>query len=147
MQRFFSPRCQAGMRNKILILFGLLTTGVLSCEKDVSPFSEQLHIGLNSCEQFTKDNQTLRLCFDTIVQESRCPINANCVWEGVAVARFTLHLNDRPHTLELATNNVLPGTTTDTTIQGYTIALKNLLPYPGGPTDETPSAQVLIERR
>ena len=128
-------------------LLALLTMSLLSCEKDIAPFSEQIRIGLNACEQRRESSETFRLCFNTIVQDSRCPINANCTWQGVAVARFTLHLKDGQHTLELATTEVMPNTTRDTTINGFTVTLKDLSPYPGGATDETPVAEVLIEHR
>jgi hypothetical protein len=132
------------MRNIFIPLIALLTAGLLSCKKDI-PASQEVHLRLNDCRYLTECNETIRLCFDTVLQDSRCPINANCVWQGVAVARFTLHLNDGSHTLELATNEVLPNTTRDTTIKGYTITFKNLSPYPGESNEETPAAGLLVE--
>jgi hypothetical protein len=134
------------MRKNFTILLFLLTAGILSCKKDI-PSSQEFQLRLEECRYLTECNEDIRLCFDAVVQDSRCPSNANCVWQGVAVARFTLHLKDGPHTLELATNEMMPNTTTDTTLNGYKITLKNLAPYPGESKDETPVAELRVEYR
>lgn len=126
-----------------IILLALLLP---ACKKDAAP-PEKLTVALEECAQKTEVQDDLQLCFDAIVQDSRCPINAICVWQGVAIARFTLRLNGQEHELELATNNELPGTRTDTTLQQYTFSLRNVQPYPGSDTGEKPYAEVDVKKR
>ncbi len=83
----------------------------------------------------------------TLLYKSRDARPTPVVWQGVAVARFTLHLKDGTLTLELTTNEVMPNITTDTTINGYAITLKNLSPFPGESNDAEPVAVLLIEHR
>jgi tRNA nucleotidyltransferase/poly(A) polymerase len=146
MQRFLFAVCQPGMENKFIKLGILLALALPACKKELAS-PERLTVKLEECVQRKSGNEALQLCFNTLVQDSRCPINASCVWEGVAIARFTLLLNGQEHQLELATNNVLPGTRTDTTIQQYHIAVKNVHPYPGEAAGEITYAEVDIEKR
>lgn len=146
MQRFLLPCCQPGMRYKTVPLFILLVLLLPACKKDLT-FSGLLTVNPEDCVQRKSGSESLSICLDAIVQDSRCPINANCVWQGVAVAQFTFSLNGKKHQLELATNNVMPGTRTDTIIQQYHISFKNLHPYPGEAAGENTYAEVAIEKR
>ncbi len=134
------------MRLKYITLFTLLITA-FSCNK-----SKQLNdnllsktgssiIALNQCKQQTTSG-TIRLCFDQLVSDSRCPRNARCIWQGVAVANFTFSVNNQPATFTLATNNSKPPYTSETTVQGYKIKLLNIFPYPG---DQASEVQAEVE--
>ena len=124
----------------------LLLLALPSCKKDASS-TKRLKVALEECAPKTKEVDDLRLCFDAVLEDSRCPVNADCVWQGVAIARFTLLLNGQEHQLELATNNEQPGTHTDTTLQQYTFSLRNLQPDPGTTATEKPFAEVDIKKR
>ena len=123
----------------------LLVLLLPACKKEAASLGN-VTVELEQCTRINEGQDKLQLCFDAIVQDSRCPINANCVWQGVAVVRFTLLLNGQEHQLELATNNELPGTRTDTTIQSYTFLLRNVQPYPGSAGGEKPNAEVEVKK-
>lgn len=70
------------------------------------------------------------LCFLEL-SDSRCPANVVCVWEGVAIAKFSFKTNTSQHLLTLATKKFPNLTSTDTTVAGYHIQLLDVTPYPG----------------
>lgn len=111
-----------------LLLLALL---LIACRKTTSSDQQLIKVGVKKCVQKTFGNERITICFDSVIQDSRCPINANCIWQGVAQAKFSAFIQNQKHVFTLSTNNVLPGTITDTTISNYTISFANLHPYPG----------------
>ena len=68
------------------------------------------------------------ICFESALNDSRCPEGVECFWEGNAQARFKfVKSNEIPIFFILDTH---PGFTTDTIVGGYKITLKTLSPYP-----------------
>ncbi len=67
------------------------------------------------------------LCFDSILNDSRCPDGAICVWEGNAKIRLKLSITGIGYQFVELNTNVLP---IDTTINHLNIALISLSPYP-----------------
>jgi hypothetical protein len=68
----------------------------------------------------------VRLRMDA-VSDSRCPINALCIWAGNGAVTFTLFVNGNPSILTL--NTTLGPKAISS--QGYKVTLLELLPYPG----------------
>lgn len=108
-------------------LIGFLISG---CVKE-QHFSYN-EVNVNSCEQEKIDNETVTLCLDSVLSDSRCPRYSSCVWQGVAQARFIFRVQNTQHKFILSTAN-LPGYRQDTIIAGYSIRFVDLLPYPGDP--------------
>lgn len=106
---------------------------------------ETLSVNLKECLQKTYGSDNISLCLDEVLNDSRCPINAVCIWQGVATAKFNMTINDKFYSFVLATSKIA-NTDTTITIQGYKITLLNLLPYPGGTSTEKPSAEVRITK-
>lgn len=67
------------------------------------------------------------LCFDSVLNDSRCPDGAVCVWEGNAEIRLKLSITGIGYQFVELNTNVLP---IDTTINHLNIALISLSPYP-----------------
>lgn len=68
------------------------------------------------------------VCFDTVLNESRCPEGSMCVWEGNAKIKLRVSINEiGEHSIELNTNQNFP---IDTTINHLNISLISLTPYP-----------------
>jgi hypothetical protein len=68
------------------------------------------------------------VCFDTVLNDSRCPEGGICVWEGNAKIKLRISLNGiGEHSIELNTNQSFP---IDTTINHINISLISLTPYP-----------------
>ena len=74
----------------------------------------------NECIEFGNKNY---VCFDSIVTDSRCPVDVVCVWAGEAVAGFRLNMSGKQYYIEMKLNS-------DTLIGDYTLEFENLLPYP-----------------
>lgn len=83
----------------------------------------------------TFDRARVRVAFDSLVSDSRCPKNTQCVWAGDAVPRLRVATHD-------ATLAVVLHTTLDPKrawLDGYEIALLDVTPYPG---TEPPNARL-----
>jgi hypothetical protein len=107
-----------------------------SCTKDtIKPanFVINKEIAIHDCTNFSANTIKYSICFDAVTNESRCPIDAICIWEGYATAQFTLTSGTTNHIFSLSTllsnkNIVLQN---DTTINGINMVLTSLAPYPG----------------
>lgn len=65
------------------------------------------------------------ICFDSVLTDSRCPVNVVCIWAGEAVVRFKLTRNNNSSIfIDLHTGTV------DTIVNGYKFSFIDLLPYP-----------------
>lgn len=71
-------------------------------------------------------DRTLRVVFDSVLEDSRCPTDVVCVWEGNAKVGLSWAVGStKPQSFVLNTHQ---GFTTDTVIMGYTISLDDLKP-------------------
>lgn len=88
--------------------------------------------------KFLKDFE-MNVTFNKITEDSRCPKNVKCVWEGVAVAEITLMgTYTRPMTINLSTlNNAAKGYQSSTEFNGYKITLESVTPYPSSSSKKT----------
>jgi len=109
-----------------VLLFALLTLS--ACREDpVCPL--QVGVGepftLRKGECATVD-RTLRVVFDSVLEDSRCPVDVECVWEGNAKVGLSWSVaGSKPQPFALNTHT---GFTTDTVIMGYTVRLDELNP-------------------
>jgi hypothetical protein len=79
-----------------------------------------LHVG----EQVTFGSEPLRLFFDEVVEDSRCPLQVTCVWEGNARLALRAQKGDSSALLDLNTR-LEPRAAT---VLGYEVALERLEP-------------------
>jgi hypothetical protein len=119
-----------------------------SCKKEKNSFfvlnqSFTLAQGAKAC----LSSENVCLTFEKVNNDSRCPLNAICIWEGVAEANFTLQINETNYPFTLHTLDKLQYQK-DTVIQGYIIKLEQLNPYPETkPIDQKDyRAQVIISK-
>lgn len=84
--------------------------------------------------------QNLELEFSDVLEDSRCPEKVECFWTGQARigVRVWGHGVDAPITVEFNTNPAPGQTKKSATVDGYTIELKSLEPYPQTPDDSIP---------
>ena len=88
----------------------------------------------------------LRIGFAAVRQDSRCPVNVVCVWEGVAtVAAWAEKGSKERHDLVLATTNKA-GYSTRAEYLGYEIELLELAPPRSGSTQESDYRLTLVVR-
>jgi hypothetical protein len=90
----------------------------------------------------------LTLEFTTVAEESRCPANAYCVWEGNARILLTLTHDRATTVVALNTSRQFP---TSATFEGYYVELRRLDPYPAGvgtgPLPQSYEATVFVDGR
>jgi hypothetical protein len=106
-----------------------------SCKKESDTDTVSVEVG--NCSELPLESEDYILCFDSVVEDSRCPANAVCVWQGVAKAKFRFTINNQEHPVTLSTSDLPPYYSNDTTVAGYHLKLTSLLPYPG--TAQTPA--------
>ena len=125
-----------------ILLFITLTAFVNSCSKSGNKFKEgTIELKLSDCENGNIAGDDLKLCFDKVVSDSRCPANAMCIWQGAATASFSFTKNSDTHRFNLSTITLKPNYTKDTVIAGYKIEFINLSPYPGAVAEPIPDNQ------
>ena len=112
-----------------LIFICLMFIFLFSCNKDVnknntSAFINTIELKVGECTA-SLDNSII--CFDSVLNDSRCPIGATCIWEGNAVIKVDLTKNGKKYGIIL---NTIPSFQTDTTIDNLNISLMELNPYP-----------------
>ncbi len=69
----------------------------------------------------------IRIRFDTVRSDSRCPSGAQCIWAGEAVVAVTLSRGETSAGRELT----IPGERSSTTFETVTVTFQGLQPYPG----------------
>ena len=131
------------MKLFLSILFFITLTGfVNSCSKSGAKFREgTVELKLSGCENGNIAGNDLKLCFDAVVNDSRCPANAVCIWQGAATASFSFTKNGNTHRFDLSTITMKPNYAKDTVIAGYKIEFINLSPYPGTGTGPISDSQ------
>jgi len=127
-----------------MVLFFLTT--FIACSKS-SQFHEPKTASLKSkdCADLYFPNETVKICFDSLLTDSRCPKNAVCIWEGYAAGKFTFTAKNQTSTFDLSATHDLSQTyTTDTIIAGYKIEFSDLAPYPDIMDPSTPGDKTAI---
>jgi hypothetical protein len=124
------------MRFLSFIIFNCLAAAVYTgCERDLEPRST---LPLNDTIEITNFETrynyeyNLSLRMDSVLNDSRCPTNVQCVWEGNAEIRFLFKVDSIQSDFVLNTHGGSPFNS-DTIIGGYSIKLLDLSPYPEDP--------------
>jgi hypothetical protein len=116
-----------------------------SCsKKDIQLKEGTIEIAVRRCGSGDIGGDTIRLCFDSLISDSRCPANAICVWAGSALAKFSLTKNGESTSFNLATLKY-GSYNKDTVIMGYKIEFVNLSPYPGTVSTPVPADRIKAE--
>lgn len=81
------------------------------------------------------DNGELQVAFDAVTEDSRCPADVQCVWEGNASIRLTLSFGNETEVAVLS-STLNPR---QAAFFGYTVAFRDLTPHPVSqqPTDRS----------
>ena len=126
---------------KKLILFFLLSSVVSmlsSCvaTNDAEPNTSFKLIDsaiLQFQDTFFNNEENFQITFDSVLEDSRCPVNAVCKWAGNAKIGFTIANEENKASFTLNTHSGrFPR---DTTLLGYKISLLDVMPQPH--TDST----------
>ena len=130
------------MRFICLIIFVFAVTHFIACKKDNFRTSSNGELKISNSESassnhiYYKDGpetsyngDDVRVSFDSLIEDSRCPNGVVCIWQGTAIAKFLFRVNKKQREITLSTFK-LPGYPSDTTLLGYKIEFVDLLPYP-----------------
>lgn len=111
----------------IIILTFLLITSVSGCRNELNQVSVDKNFDLNYKEAKYFADHSASITLDSVLNDSRCPKGVECVWSGNAQVRFIYSAGTLNSVFIL---NTLSNFRTDTIINGYTIKLVQLNPYP-----------------
>jgi hypothetical protein len=101
------------MKNIILLLFLMVSTMAFSQEKTV----EVPKIGVKIALGETVALNGVYLTFTEVLEDSRCPQNVECIWEGRVRVQLTINaLEDEPSLQELIIGKTRPGESENRTI-------------------------------
>ncbi len=119
----------------IVLLLAVLTLS--ACDEGTPsgptvPLNQQFVLGPG--EAAAVQNSSLRVRFDGVMGDSRCPADALCVLGGDAVVRITVLSGSSSRAYDLHTGDMRPVSHND-----VTIALVQLSPYPFSATPIQPN--------
>jgi hypothetical protein len=70
----------------------------------------------------------INVCLDSVIEDSRCPLGVVCNWQGTAIAKFSVTINDHQQRVTFSTFKLwFPS---DTILMEHKIEFIDLLPYP-----------------
>lgn len=139
------------MKN-IFFAFAAFALLLSACKKDKDPLlTDQFEAGDTVTIAFKKTAKLipdgLKITFTGITEDSRCPTDAMCIWEGRAVAGFQAEKKGTIRVFSL-TNNEKPETEPKQTINvfGRTVKLLGVTPYPvlGSSIDSTEYKVIIV---
>lgn len=117
---------------RLTLLFGCSFFLFGACQKKAAG-DGTLSVRMRDCAARSFDGETVRICYDSLLQDSRCPTYAVCVWAGVAQVKLTVRIGSGAYPVVLSTLKA-PGYVRDTIVRDYRITLEDVKPYPGDST-------------
>lgn len=92
---------------------------------------------LKGGQEATIKDENLRLRFDEVLEDSRCPTSVECFWTGQARIALLVEPNGRGETTLEFNTNPAPGQNNQTAqLDEYTITMRSLEPVPRTPDDK-----------
>ncbi len=102
----------------------------VGCKKE--SITNTYSINLGSCKNdIVSNSNNIKICYDSLLYDSRCPVNADCITNGTAAVKLTYTNNTTTVHFKLGNKNNFDGIANDTTINGTNIKLISVNPYPG----------------
>lgn len=123
------------MKPTSLIALVFLLTALLSCKKDAVQydFGKQGLVSFGTEGNWGPAGKNITVSWNKLIQESRCPIGAECFWEGIAEVSFKVEgIAADPVFISLGTLTVAPSgfSANEMDTLGYHFKLIALNPYP-----------------
>jgi len=105
-------------------------------EADPVEFALGQQFPLSGGQEATIAGENLRVRFTDVLEDSRCPTEVECFWTGQARIAAAVEPAGREATIVDFNTNLAPGQNVQSVdVDGYTIDLKSLEPYPHTPDD------------
>jgi hypothetical protein len=130
---------------RVWLVATVVALALLGCQHTTEARADDVEFRLNDAFALAGGQDAviagdgLRIRFDAVLEDSRCPAQVECVWTGQArIAVILQALEGPPKTVAFNTNPA-PGQNAQTaTVGGYVIRLLSLEPYPQTPQDAIP---------
>jgi len=109
----------------------LLTNCKTKAQNETTNSDGMVTIALN--KETKIPGSKIDLEFKQVSEDSRCPVDVTCVWEGIAIVNLKASNESETKNIQLATKDFEPkNTKKSTNFDGYKISLIDVKPYPGG---------------
>jgi hypothetical protein len=119
----------------LLLLMSNCKTQTSKAETSVVT-NNTITIGLG--KQVKIPNSKVSLQLQEVVDDSRCPVDVTCVWEGIAIVNIEGISGTQKTDFQVGTRDFLPKNVTKSfSFSGYRFTLTDLKPYPGGKEEPT----------
>ena len=120
------------MKTQILAIV-IASQIINSCSNSVNEPNENTLVlsdtlTLSYKQVYSNAENGLSIKFDSVLSDSRCPVDVICVWEGDAELKFTF--SDKDGKVEFILHTARNYFNTDTLLLGYQIELLDVYPYP-----------------
>lgn len=118
------------MKKRICCSLAILAIIALfaACTKANIESGKQKVVALHDCTQQSVDPY---ICFDSLLTDSRCPKDVECVWQGTALIKVTFSEMGNSHQFVMSLKDFPDmGYPSDTTINGHRIIFTDLKPHP-----------------
>src|SRR5687767_3708482 len=122
---------------RLSLLVVVLAAALVGCqpgqgtEENPAQFNLDEVFTLGGGQEATINGENLRLRFEAVLEDSRCPTQVNCVWTGQARIAVAAQVGEEePVTVEFNTNPAPDQNVQTAEVGGYTIELQGLEPYP-----------------
>lgn len=102
---------------------------------------DSLSIQIGDTVQFSNG---YKLSFNNLVEDSRCPANAMCIWQGRVIVELQAEKGGEILEFTLSTDPSYPEQIKAEAL-GYEITLINVLPYPGTTLEEVQPGDYFVE--
>jgi hypothetical protein len=114
---------------KMILVFAVLSLSIVSCsKKKVFQLDTPISLAMGESASCSNCPEKMSISFTNIMEDSRCPIGTNCIWEGKAVVRLAVNMG-KTQTIELMVKgNAKQGNTKS--YRGYDFTFQSLTPYP-----------------
>jgi hypothetical protein len=107
-----------------LLIAVMMIAGIFGAGEAAGQSKETVKVALAA--QKTAQKKKLTVKFLSVVEDSRCPEDVDCVWAGNAKIKVKLTSKGKSKEVELNSNLE----TNSVNFEGYTVAFKDLTPYP-----------------
>lgn len=137
------------MMNFKTLLFAPLLLLMSNCKtqsQTQNPASDNKTFTLGINKKISIPNSKVTIEFENISEDSRCPANVTCVWEGIAIVNLKAVSGSETKDIQVATRDFSPKQVTKSfSYSGYRFTLQDVRPYPGG-KEEASTVTLKYER-
>ncbi|MBN3520584.1 hypothetical protein JYB62_11305 [Algoriphagus lutimaris] len=87
-------------------------------------------VGIAYHETITFCEVPISITFSKILEDSRCPENVVCIWQGLAELEVLIEVDGKEEAYLLSTYPSFRNIPSEVQVDGYRFSLKNVSPYP-----------------